>query len=155
MSARKKNVIIVKGWSDPKKGKLYRGVVREATKGVELAHVIIENLDPSQLGRIHEMDLPWPVRPSRYHRTCSFLMACGIDAIIDGVSIDLNEIAGTTVGMRFSATAQDGSQKIDFERVKNPSRDQTNTSGSEPAGEQLSDSALQSEAESEKYFRMD
>ena len=151
MSPRKNNVITVKGWPHPKKGKLYKGVVRKAVKKVEYVHVTIENLDPTQLGRIHEMDLPLPVRPSRYHRTCSFLLACGIDATIDGVSIDLNEIAGVTIGMRFGAVAQDGVQEAGFERIENPSPAQANTPGNDSVDEQLGYSAFQSE-EGEKEF---
>lgn len=117
MSPRNKSVITVKGWPDPKKGKLYKGVVRTAINKTKFVRVTIENLDPSQLGRIHNIDLPLPIRPSRYHETCAFLMACGIDATINGVSIDLNEVVGTTVGMRFGTASQDGSEQIDFERI--------------------------------------
>ncbi|MFC1634816.1 hypothetical protein ACFL5Z_08235 [Planctomycetota bacterium] len=153
MSPRKNNVITVKGWPDPKKGKLYKGVVRKAVKKkTENVHVTIENLDPTQLGRIHEIDLPLPPRPSQYHRTCSFLMACGIDATIDGVSIDLNEIAGITVGMRFGAVAQDGPQQIDFERIENPSTVQVNTPDDNTDGAQDSDNMFKSEAEGEREF---
>jgi hypothetical protein len=135
MSPRKKNVLIVKGWANPKKGMLYKGIVREAKNKTKYVHVAIENLDPTQLGRIHEIDLPLPLRPSRYHRTCSFLIACGIDASIDGMKINLDNIIDTTIGMRFGTVAQNGSQKIEFERIEDTSRIQTNTPGSESVHE--------------------
>lgn len=72
----------------------------------QYVHVIIENLDPTQLGRIHEIDLPLPLRPSRYHRTCSFLTACGIDVSTVGAKVCLDEIAGVTIGMRFGTVGQ-------------------------------------------------
>jgi len=75
-------------------------------------------------------------------------MACGIDASIEGTKICLDDIVETTIGVRLGAVAQDGSQQIDFERIENPSRIQAST----PGGEQLSDSALRSEAECERDF---
>jgi hypothetical protein len=128
MSPRKNNVLIVKGWANPKKGKLYKGIVREAKNKTQYVHVIIENLDPTQLGCIHEIDLPLPLRPSRYHRTCSFLTACGIDVSTVGAKVCLDEIAGVTIGMRFGTVAQDGSQQVDFERIDDSSNTQLDTS---------------------------
>jgi len=117
MSPRKNNVITVKGWPDPKKGKLYKGVVTAAINKAKFVRVTIEDLDPSQLGRIHNIELPLPIRPSRYHKTCAFLVACGIDSTIDRTSVDLHDVVGTTVGMRFGTASQDGSEQIDFERI--------------------------------------
>ena len=147
MSPRKKNILSVKGWRNLRKGKLYKGIIKEAVNKTQYIHVIIENLDPTQLGRIHEIDLPLPIRPSKYHRTCSFLMARGIDANIDGVKIDLNHIIDTTIGMRFRTAGQDGAQQIDFERVDDVSQIQTSTPESQSVHEQLSENSLQDEAE--------
>ncbi len=152
MSPRKNNVLTVEGWPDPKKGKLYRGIIKKAVNKARSVHVTIENLDPTQLGRIHEMSLPLPIRPSRCHRTCSFFIACGIDTTIDGTEIYLDDIVDITIGMRFGAFAEDGSQQVDFERIENPARGQANTPGSESVGEEPSDSVLQSEAEGEREF---
>ena len=128
MSPRKKNVLIVKGWPKPKKGKLYKGTIREVDTNTTRAHLVIENLDRTQLGRTHEIDLPLPIRPSRYHRTCSFLMACGVDARTDRMEVDLNHIIDTTIGMRFGAAGQDGFQQIDFERIEDSENKQTEIS---------------------------
>ncbi len=121
MSPRKNSILTVKGWPKLKKGKLYKGIVREANKNTQNIHVLIENLDPTQLGRTHEMSLPLPIRPSKYHKTCSFLMACGIDASKDGANVNINDTIGANIGMRFGDVMQDGSQQIDFERIKKSS----------------------------------
>lgn len=147
MSPRKKNILTVKGWRNPRKGKLYKGIIKKVVNETQFIHVIIENLEPTQLGRIHEIDLPLPIRPSKYHRTCSFLMACGIDANIDGIEIDLNHIIDTTIGMRFRTVGQDGIQKIDFERVDDASQNQTSTPETHLVHEQLSDNMPQDDAE--------
>ena len=152
MSPRKKNILIVKAWPHLKKDKLYKGIIRKAENETQYVDIEIENLDPTQLGRIHEINLPLPVRPSKYHRTCAFLMACGIDATIHGASIDLDETVGVTVEMRFGAVAQDGSQQIDFERVENQSKAQADTQGSESTGEQLIDNTFRNEADGEREF---
>jgi len=127
MSPRKNNVLTVEDWPDPKKGKLYKGRVgRAEAKGKPKSlHVTIENLDPSQLGRIHDVSLPLPVRPG--NRTCSFLAACGIDVSAVGAKVCLHDIAGATVGMRFGAVGQDESRQVDFERIENPPDMKVNT----------------------------
>ena len=70
------------------------------------------------------------------------------------MKVCLDDITGAVIGLRFGTVAQDGSQQIDFERIENPSRVQTNTPGGESVGEQLSDRVLQSEAEGEREFSM-
>lgn len=123
MSPRNNNILTVQDWSNPKRGKLYRGIVKKTDpdKKAQCIHVAIENLDRTQLGRVHEINLPLPIRPSIYHKTCSFLSACGIDASVDGVKICLDDTINTIIGIRFGAIAQDGSQQIDFEKIKDTS----------------------------------
>jgi len=118
MSPRKNNVLTVKGWRDPKEGKLCKAIVKKAVNKTKYVHVSIENLHPTQVGRIHEMRLPLPIRPSRYHKTCAFLIACGIDASIDGVKICLDDTIDTVIGIRFGVIAQDGPQRIEFEKIE-------------------------------------
>lgn len=128
MSPRKNNVLAVEGWPDPKSGKLYKGRVRriEAKGKPKRLHVTIENLDPSQLGRIHDVSLPLPVRPG--NRTCLFLTACGIDVSTVGTKVCLDDIAGVTIGMRFGTVAQNGSQQIGFERIEDSQNKQPEAS---------------------------
>ena len=137
MSPRKNNVLTVEGWPDPKLGKLYKGRVgRSEAKGKpKCLHVTIENLDPNQLGRIHYVSLPLPVRPG--NQTSSFLTACGIDASTVGTKVCLDDIAGATIGMRFGTVAQDGSQQVDFERIEDSQNTQPDTSV-EDVGDQIS-----------------
>ena len=152
MSPRKNNVLTVEGWSDPKKGRLYKGIVKKADvdKKAKCLHVTIENLDATQLGRIHEVSFDLPVRPG--NRTSLFLIACGIDANTIGTKICLEDIVNTTIGMRFGAVAEDGSQEVDFLRIENPSKAQTDTFGGHAQGAQISDNIPRSEAEDEKEF---
>jgi len=112
-------MLTVEDWSNPKKGKLYKGIVRKVDKKARCLHVTIESLDPSQLGRIHDVSLPLPIRPG--NRTCTFLMARGVGASTVGTKVCLDDITGTTIGMRFGTVAQDGSQQVDFERIDDPS----------------------------------
>jgi len=123
MSPRKNNTLTIVGWSDPKKGKLYKGKVEkvDVDRKSKCLRVTIENLNPSQLGRIHEVSLPLPVRPG--NRTCSFLIACGIDARTVGAKVCLDNITSTAIGMRFGAVAQDGSQQVDFEEIEDSQSD--------------------------------
>jgi hypothetical protein len=152
MSPRKDNTLTVVGWSDPKKGKLYKGRIKKAevNKKAKCLFVTIENLNPSQLGRIHEVTLPLPVRPG--NQTCAFLTACGIAASTVGTKISLEDICGVTIGMRFGAIAEDGWQQIDFKRVQDTPRVQSNTSDDQSESAQFSDSAQQSTMEQEREF---
>ena len=127
MSPRKKNMLTVEGWSDLKKGRLYKAKVKkvDVNRESKSLHVIIDNLDPTQLGRLHELNLPLPIRPG--NRTCSFLLACGIDASAVGKRICLDDIAGAIIGMKFGTVAQDGSQQVDFERIEDSSGTQPDT----------------------------
>jgi len=125
MSPRKNNVFIVKAWPILKGGKLYNGTVRKAhaDKEAQRIHVAVEHLDTSQLGRIHEFDLPLPIRPG--NRTCAFLSACGIDASTIGTKICIDDIIDTVIGMKFGLTIQDGSQHIYFESIEEAAGTQT------------------------------
>lgn len=136
MSPRKNNMLIVEGWPDPKSGKLYKGRVgRSEAKGKpKRLHITVENIDPSQFGRIHDMILPLPVRPG--NRTCSFLTACGINVNTVGTKVCLDNISGVTIGMRFGSVGQDGSKQIDFERIEDSQNKQLETSV-EDSGNQL------------------
>ncbi|MHC4538658.1 MAG: hypothetical protein ACYTEK_22820 [Planctomycetota bacterium] len=130
MSPRKNNVITIEAWPDPKKGKLYRGIVREAIKKTKHVQLTIENFDTTQLGRTHDVNLPLPVRPG--NRTWSFFAACRIDVNTVGAKICLDDIVGITVGMRFNAVGEDGSQEVDFERIEDSQNKQTETSVEDP-----------------------
>jgi hypothetical protein len=132
MSPRKKNMLTVEGWSNLKRDKLYKGKVKkvDVNKESKCLHVILDNLDPTQLGRLHELSLPLPIRPG--NRTCSFLTACGIDASAVGKRICLDDITGAIVGMKFSTIAEDGSQQVDFQRIEDSSGAQRDTPVEEP-----------------------
>lgn len=117
MSPRKHNMITVEAWSKMRTGRLYKGMIKKAhiEKASNCLHVTIENLDPAQLGRIHEMDLPLPVRPG--NRTSLFLVACGIDAATAGTTICLDQVTDVIVGMRCRSPDASGSEDFDFEQI--------------------------------------
>lgn len=120
MSPKNTNILTVQDWPDPKKGKLYKCIIKkvDTDKKSQCIHVAVENLNRIQLGRVHEISLPLPIRPSEYHKTCSFLFACGIDASTHGKKININDVIGSVIGIRFGTKEQDGSQQVDFEKIK-------------------------------------
>ena len=131
MSPRKNNVITIESWPKLKPGGFYQGRVKKAhvEKVSNSLRVTIENLDPTQLGRIHEMDLPLPARPG--NRVCLFLVACGINAAAAGTTICLDQIANAVVGMRFRGTAANGSEEFDFEKIPDSSTTEPDSSNKE------------------------
>ncbi|MFC1636833.1 hypothetical protein ACFL5Z_18570 [Planctomycetota bacterium] len=120
MSPRNRNILTVEDWPDPKMGKLYKCLVKkvDTDKKAKCICVAVENLDRTQLGRIHDISLPLPIRPSVCHKTCSFLLACGIDASTHGKEININDTIGSIIGIRFGTKEQDGSQQIEFEKFE-------------------------------------
>jgi len=131
MSPRKNNLITIEPWPNPKKGKLYKGVVRKVDVDHKTKHVqvSVENLDPTQLGRIHEKTLLLPAHPG--NGLSRFLTACGMDTDTIGEAIDPHDIAGATIGMRFGPVAEDGSQEVDFERIEDSSQTHTESPAEE------------------------
>ena len=119
MSPRKNNTITMKAWPEWRVGRLYTGKVKSVhhEKASDGLRVTIEHLDPCQLGRTSEMELP-PARPG--NKTSSFLTACGIDASTPGTTICLDQVKATIVGMRFRG-AVSGSDDFDFERIPSSS----------------------------------
>jgi len=100
MSLQKKNTLTVEDWPRPKAGKRYKGLVKQikVDKKTKSLRVTIENLDPTQSGRIHDIVLLFPVRPGS--RTSRFLGAAGIEANTVGKQVIIDNIVGTVVGMR-------------------------------------------------------
>lgn len=125
MSPRKNNILTVEGWPKLKKGKFYKGKVKKINinRKSKSLNVTIENLDPTQLGRIHDIELPLPVRPRS--KAYSFISACGIDAGTIGTKICLDDLSDAIICMRFSTNQEDGIQKIDFKRIEKASNKTT------------------------------
>ncbi|MEN6335155.1 MAG: hypothetical protein ABFE01_12920 [Phycisphaerales bacterium] len=87
-------------------------------KAAGFLRVTVENLDPDQLGRIHEVKLPLPLRPG--NRACAFLAACGIDATAVGTTVDLDRLTGAVVGMKYHGPGTAGAEEFDFEPISRP-----------------------------------
>ncbi|MFC1793576.1 hypothetical protein ACFL3Q_08330 [Planctomycetota bacterium] len=123
-----KSIITVVDWRKIKVGKLYKGMIKTAVINNKRLRVMIENLDNTQLGRLHDISLPLPVRPGS--RTGRFLTAAGQDANTVGKQIVLDDVVGAVIGIRFS-TANGSDQNSDFERIKSPQANNADVSASE------------------------
>jgi len=124
---RKNNVIAVEPWPNLKVGELYPGRVKGARvdKASNRVHVTMENLEPVQANRIHELALPLPVHPG--NKTALFFVTCGINATA-GTTICLDQIINAIVGMRFRGLGVNDSEEFEFERISTPP-----TSGTDPS----------------------
>jgi hypothetical protein len=114
---KKKRILIIGNPPTPVAGKLYEGIIRsiEIDKKSSSLRVAIENLDPTQAGRIHIVRLPVALFPGS--KTARFFTAAGQDGGTVGKQICLDDIVGAVVGMRFSSP--DGlDQDIEFERIE-------------------------------------
>jgi hypothetical protein len=138
MSPRKTNTITVEPWPKLRAGWLYKGEIKKAQieKASNSLRIEVENLDPTQSGRIHEIDLPLPVRPG--NRTCLFLVACGINATTAGTTVCLDQITTATVDMRFRGSDANGADNFDFEKVSGPPAAMS-TSTDRPRGQREDD----------------
>jgi hypothetical protein len=116
---KRKRILVVSHPLALRAGKRYKGIIRsiEIDKKSTSLRVTIENLDPSQSGRIHEITLPAALFVGS--KTARFIAAAGQDANTVGKQICIDEIVGAVVGMRFGTP--DGSDKdIEFERIESP-----------------------------------
>jgi hypothetical protein len=120
MPRRQKNIVTTEAWPTLREGRLYRARIRSAApdKAASALRVTLENLEPTQVGRIHELKLPLPLRPG--NRVCAFLTACGIDATTVGTTVDLDPLDGVIVGMRFRGLDANGAEEFEFEKVAAP-----------------------------------
>jgi hypothetical protein len=119
MPPRKKNIVTTEPWPALREGRLYEVRIKGAApdKAASVLRVTLENLDPTQQGRTHEVQLPLPLRPG--NRVCAFLTACGIDAKAVGTAVDLDRLADAIVGMRFRGFGAGGAEEFDFEQITN------------------------------------
>jgi hypothetical protein len=133
---KKKRILVVGHAPGLNPGKLYEGVIRSAAieDGSNSLRVAIENLEPTQAGRIHVERLPEALFPGS--KTARFLAAAGQDAGTVGNRIDPDDIVGAVVGMRFSRA--DGSDKeIEFERIEPVIEDKADDSAVDDGPEAL------------------
>jgi hypothetical protein len=98
-------------------GQTYEGVIRsiEVDEESHYYDIAIENLDPTQSGRIHDVRLPTMLFPGS--KMARFLAAAGQEANTIKKRIDLDDVVGTVVGMRFPSPDGSGEQ-IEFERIQ-------------------------------------
>lgn len=140
--AKTTNIVTIVDWRKIKIGKLYKGIIKKAVANNKYLRIGIENLNNTQLGRLHDISLPLPVRPGS--RTGRFLTAAGQDANTIGKQINLADLIGTVIGMRFSNV--DGSdQNIEFERIESPQANNTGVSTNEFRDEVFAPNRMDSE----------
>ncbi len=112
---RRSNTITVENWPDLR-FRFYPGKILSAgrVKGSRCIRVRIENHDPSQRDRVHEIDMPSP-RPG--NRTSNFLKACGVEALEVGTRIDLDQLVGLVVEFRPRLRADGEPERFDFKAI--------------------------------------
>ena len=127
MPRRKTNTVTVTAYPKLRNGRLYHGRIKmiRHQRGQHRLHLEIENLDHSQCGRVHALDLPLPVRPG--NRASALLLACGCEACRIGAVIDLDAVVGHVIGLRFRGQDTDGNEQFDFEKIATPSGHQIDT----------------------------
>ena len=115
MSPRRE-YITIKDWPTLKSHFYHVQVAHVTANGkAGILKVTLSNLNPKQLGRIHELELPLPVHPGS--RTCQFLAACGIEANEPGTKIYLDSIVHSHLRVKFSKTRD----VVGFRQIENES----------------------------------
>lgn len=122
MPRSKSSVLTVQAWPALIVGKRYPGKVKavrtQKAHGSHCLHVVLENLDElDQHGRIHELDLPLPLRPG--NAASLFFRASGTDASTVGTNIRIDQTVGAVIGMRFRGLGPNDSEEFDFEPIAN------------------------------------
>ena len=116
-----KRYLTVEEYPPVKEGEVYRVRVKNIAidKKNKTLNVIVENLDPTQLGRRHQLSLPLPIRPG--NTTSLFLTACGTDASHVGNKVCLDDVVGVVVGISFERTAgPEDCAPVGFEHIPKP-----------------------------------
>lgn len=131
MARNKKDFITVTEPPPLKHGKLYPGRILAVTqeKKSKLIRIKLENLDPVQFGRTHEIGLPLAVWPG--NRTSQFFTAAGVDTTRPDQKISVDDCIGKTVGMLFGA--EEDATAITFEPFQNKRRHSRDDSQKEQA----------------------
>jgi len=117
MPRKKTNTITVVDWTKLHEGRRYAAKVKSVKlqRASNCLRVTLENLDPAQQGRRHQIELGLPLRPGT--KTCAFLAACGIDATKVGTTIDVDQLVGRVVGFRPYGQEP---EKFEFEPILDP-----------------------------------
>jgi hypothetical protein len=115
----KGHVLTICAWPKMIDGKCCRGSVKtihiDKTRTPHRLHVVIENIDPDQHGRMHALDFPLPLHPG--DRTARFLLACGIHVGPVGTTISIDGAINTVLLMRFRGAGAGGLDEFDFEPI--------------------------------------
>jgi hypothetical protein len=123
---KKTRVITVEPYTDLIVNHVYEATIKDYTlhEASNRLRVTMENCDPLQEGRLHQVEMRLPVHP--LDRTCRFLAACGIEATEIGTQIQIDLILGCHIGLRYRG--QDGgTEAFDFDQIVPPPATETAT----------------------------
>ena len=106
--------VTVEGELPLRAGATYPGVVCGIEKKSKPQHlqVKLRNLDPKQEGRVHEITLLLPVRPSG--KTAAFFRAVG-EKVEIGRAIPVRSAVGKVVKMKFGSSPEGSVDVVSFE----------------------------------------
>ena len=116
--SKKKRTLVVGNTPTLKPGKLYEGLIKHISDidyKASSFHVSIENRDASQAGRIH--GLTFSSQLFGGSQTDRFLTAAGLDVGMVGSQINLDDLVGVIIGMRF-CSPDCSDEQIEFERIE-------------------------------------
>jgi hypothetical protein len=119
MPRKSNNTIQVAAWPPLREGHAYLAKVRSTKlqKASDRLHVTFENLDPAQLGRLHEQQVSATVHPGC--KTARFFEACGIEVGPVGSTLCVDHIVGAVLLLRFEGLGPHG-EEFSFERAPTP-----------------------------------
>ena len=106
----------IQPWPELSSNQLYRCAVAEVSKQSEPhgIQVVLRHLDEPQPGRMHNVVLSLPIRPSGL--TCEFFSACGLTTATGEKLSPLKSI-GSIIGVRFIPAENGEWSPIHFERA--------------------------------------
>ena len=108
----------IQPWPELSNDQDYRCVVNDVSKSRDPhgIRVVLRHLDEPHAGRIHEVVLALPIRPSGL--TSEFFAACGLRAAV-GATLSPPKAIGNIVAVRVAQTPEGHWSPIAFESVKN------------------------------------
>ena len=99
-------------WKSLSERKLYRVCIVKIHKSAKAIQVTLEHLDEEERGRITQVAVPRPIRPTGL--AADFFKACGTDVMV-GMQIAPLDCIGTTIKARFAKGSDGNWQATHFE----------------------------------------
>lgn len=114
--------VTVKNFEDLKPNTVYSTRVAsvDKTSNGKAIHVTLEHTDECQAGRLHEVELPLPIRPRG--PAADLFRPCGMEVVVNG-KITPRDIVGSAVGVRFKPSGNDTYEISAFEVFNKETQD--------------------------------